>query len=46
VKSGGYHAFQQGQFIGVMVVEGGAVKAGGIGDFVDGDFVEIPFILQ
>lgn len=41
VEAGGDHALEEGELVGVVGVEGGAVDAGGIGDLLDGELVEL-----
>ena len=41
VEAAGDHAFEEGELVGVVGVEGGAVDAGGVGDLLDGELVEV-----
>ena len=40
MEAAGDHGVQQGELVGVVVVEGGAVDGGPFGDVLDGDFFE------
>lgn len=40
VETAGDHGVEQGEFVGVVVVEGGAIDGGKVGDVLYGDFVE------
>jgi hypothetical protein len=40
-EAAGDDAFEEGELIRVVGVEGGAVDAGGVGDFLDGEGVEV-----
>ena len=41
MEAAGDHALQEGELVGVVGVEGGAVDAGGVGDLLDGELVEV-----
>jgi len=41
VEAASDHALEQGEFVGVVGVEGGAVDAGCVGDFLDGELIEV-----
>ena len=41
VEAAGDHALEEGEFVGVVGVEGGAVDAGSVGDLLDGELVEV-----
>ena len=41
VEAAGDHAFEESELVGVVGVEGGAVDAGGVGDLLDGQLVEV-----
>ena len=41
VEAAGDHALEEGELVGVVGVEGGAVDAGRVGDLLDGQFVEV-----
>lgn len=41
VEAAGHHAFEQGEFVRVVGVKGGAVDSGGFGDFLDGELPEV-----
>ena len=42
VESAGSERVEQGELVGVVVVEGGAVDGGGFCDLLDGDFFKFP----
>jgi len=41
VEAGGDHAFEESELVGVVGVKGGAVDAGGVGDLLDGEALEL-----
>jgi hypothetical protein len=41
VEAAGDHALEEGEFVGIVGVEGGAVHAGGLGDLLDGELFEV-----
>ncbi len=41
VEAVGDEALEEGELVGVVGVEGGAVDGGGVGDVLDGDFFEL-----
>jgi hypothetical protein len=41
VEAGGDEALEEGELVGVVGVEGGAVDGGGVGDVLDGDLFEL-----
>ena len=41
VEASSDYAFEEGELVGVVGVEGGAVNACGVGDFLDGEAVEV-----
>ncbi len=41
VEAAGDHGFEESELVGVVVVEGGAVDGGGVGDVLDGDLVDV-----
>lgn len=44
LEAAGDDAFEEGELVGVMVVEGDSVDGGGVGDVLDGDLVEVLFL--
>jgi hypothetical protein len=41
VEAAGHHALEERELVGVVGVESGAVDAGGVGDLLDGELVEV-----
>jgi len=41
VEAAGDHTLEEGEFVGVVGVEGGAVDAGSVGDLLDGELVKV-----
>ncbi len=41
MEAAGNHALEERELVGVVGVEGGAVDAGGVGDLLDGELVEV-----